>query len=126
MRIEVNKFGIGVDIENIDRFAGSDFVRDSAIVNSIFTQSEQEYCFLYKIAAPHLAARYCAKEAITKALASIGTNGINYKDIEIINEQAGPPVAVIEKEGVHDLQVYLSLSHCNDKAVAFAVIIRTI
>lgn len=120
-----NKFGIGVDIESIDRFAGSEFIYGGDIANSIFTRNEQEYCFLYKKAAPHLAARYCAKEAITKALAGLGTNGLQYREIEIVNERNGRPMARIQKEGFRDFQVYLSLSHSKDKAIAFAVIMRT-
>ena len=123
MANETNKFGIGVDIENIDRFAGSDFARDSEMLSRIFTRGEQEYCFLFEKAVPHLAARYCAKEAITKALASIGTKGIKYKDIEIFNKRDGCPLARIG--GVRDLQVYLSLSHCEEKAMAFAIIVQT-
>ncbi len=119
---ETNILGIGVDIENIDRFAGSDFTRGSAMLNDIFTRGEQEYCFLFEKAAPHLAARYCAKEAITKAMGSLGTKGIRYKDIEITNKRDGPPVARIEERG--DLQVYLSLSHCEEKAVAFAIVMQ--
>ncbi|MBI2858807.1 MAG: holo-ACP synthase [Chloroflexi bacterium] len=120
--IKANKLGIGTDIESIDRFAGSDFVQNSAFVNSIFTQREQEYCFSHKTAAPHLTARYCGKEAIVKALVSIGAEGVRYTDIEIVNEPDGLPVARIVKEGFRDLEIHLSLSHCRDKAVAFAII----
>jgi holo-[acyl-carrier protein] synthase len=119
---KINKFGIGTDIENVDRFTGSDFVQNSVLVNRIFTEREQEYCFSKKIAAPHLTARYCGKEAIVKALASVGGANVRYIDIEIINKQDGMPVARVDKEGFRDLQIYLSLSHCRDKAIAFAIV----
>ena len=48
MERKINKFGIGTDIENIDRFTDSGFVQNSALVNEIFTQREQEYCFSKK------------------------------------------------------------------------------
>jgi phosphopantetheine--protein transferase-like protein len=91
-------------------------------VNRIFTQREQKYCFSKKTAAPHLAARYCGKEAIVKALASIGGTKVRYIDIEIINKQDGIPVVRVDKEGFRDLQIHLSLSHCEDKAIAFAIV----
>ena len=121
---KINKFGIGTDIENIDRFTGSGFVQNSALVNRIFTQREQEYCFSKKTAAPHLTARYCGKEAIVKALTSIGSANVSYTDIEIINKQDGMPVVRIDIEGISDLQIHLSLSHCKDKAIAFAIIVE--
>ncbi len=121
---KINKFGIGTDIENIDRFTGSGFVRNSALVNRIFTQREQEYCFSKKTAAPYLTARYCGKEAIVKALASIGGANVNYGDIEIINKKDGMPVVRIDKEGFRDLEIHLSLSHCEDKAIAFAIVME--
>ncbi len=123
--LTINKIGIGTDIENIDRFTGSGFVQNSALLNRIFTQSEQEYCFLKKKAAPHLAARYCGKEAIIKALASIGSANVNYGDIEIVNKKDGMPVVRIDKEGFRDLEIHLSLSHCEDKAIAFAIVIES-
>ncbi len=121
---KINKFGIGTDIENIDRFTDSGFVQNSALVNRIFTQREQEYCFSKKTAAPHLAARYCGKEAIVKALVSIGGTNVRYTDIEIINKQDGMPVVRVNKEGFSDLQIHLSLSHCKDKAIAFAIVVE--
>ncbi len=124
MGIKINKFGIGTDIENIDRFTDSGFVQNSVLVNRIFTQREQEYCFSKKTAASHLTARYCGKEAIVKALASIGDTNVRYTDIEIINKQDGMPVVRINKEGFRDLQIHLSLSHCKDKAIAFAIVME--
>ncbi len=93
-------------------------------MNRIFTPREQDYCFSKKTAAPHLAARYCGKEAIVKALVSIGGTNVRYSDIEIINEKDGMPVARVNKEGFRDLQIHLSLSHCNDKAIAFAIVME--
>lgn len=122
MRRKINIIGIGTDIENIDRFTGPGFVQNSALVNRIFTQREQEYCFSKKTAAPHLTVRYCGKEAIIKALASISGANVRYADIEIINKQDGMPVASVDKEGFRDLQIHLSLSHCKDKAIAFAIV----
>ena len=121
---KINKFSIGTDIESIDRFTGSDFVQNSALLNRIFTRREQEYCFSKKTAAPYLTARYCGKEAIVKALSSIGAANVRYTDIEIINEQNGMPAVRIDKAGFHNLQIHLSLSHCRDKAVAFAIVME--
>jgi phosphopantetheine--protein transferase-like protein len=88
---KINIFGIGTDIENIDRFTGSSFFQNSALVKRIFTQHEQDYCFPKKTAAPYLAVRYCGKEAIVKALASFGGANVRYTDIEIITNSKDTP-----------------------------------
>jgi holo-[acyl-carrier protein] synthase len=121
----INRFGIGTDIESIDRFDGPECLLHSPFLNKIFTASEQEYCFSRATAAPHLAARFAGKEAVIKALASLGRFNIGYKDIEIINNQDGVPEVAIGKDGFGDLQVKLSLSHCRDNAIAFAVAIES-
>ncbi|HUV55641.1 MAG TPA: holo-ACP synthase [Dehalococcoidales bacterium] len=120
-----DSFGIGVDIESIDRFAGLERTQDSSFLNKIFTLKELEYCYSKKIPAPHLAARFAGKEAIIKALCNMDRPKSNYRDIEIVNEKSGVPEVRIEKPGFHDLQIKLSLSHCNDKAIAFAVVTET-
>ena len=47
------------------------------------------------------------------------------RDIEIVVEKSGIPEVRIEKPGFHDLQMKLGLSHCKDKAIAFAVVANT-
>ncbi len=113
-------FGIGTDIESIDRFSGQ--VQDSPFLNKMFTRNELEYCFSKRTAAPHLAARYAGKEAIVKAITSMGKKNLNYKQIEILNNENGAPTVTIDKAGFDGLQIHLSLSHCRDKAVAFTVV----
>jgi len=120
-----DSFGIGVDIESIDRFAGLERTQDSSFLNKIFTLKELEYCYSKKIPAPHLAARFAGKEAIIKALCNMDRPKSNYRDIEIVNEKSGVPEVRIGKPGFHDLQIKLSLSHCADKAIAFAVVTET-
>ena len=116
------RFGIGVDIESIVRFAGQE--RDSRLLQRIFTAGELDYCFSARLPAPHLTARFAAKEAIIKALSSLGEKKPAYSDIEIRNSPEGVPLASVKGASTTGLQVQLSLSHCEDKAIAFAVITR--
>jgi len=122
---ESSSFGIGADIESIGRFIRRDRIQHSAFLNKIFTRTEQEYCFSKGTAAAHLAARYAGKEAIVKALTSLDRVGLNYRDIEIINDKNGVPTVKINKVGFDDLRIHLSLSHCRDKAIAFAIVVET-
>jgi len=116
--------GIGTDIESIDRFEKLIYDGNNPFFNRIFTKNELEYCFSKEKAAPHLAARYAGKESIVKALTSIGKTNVAYKAIEIFNTENGVPMVRISNTGINNLQVHLSLSHCKDKAIAFAIVMQ--
>jgi len=126
MNIEMDdsKFGIGVDIESIDRFAGLERTQDGSFLNKLFTRNELEYCYSKRMPAPHLAVRFAAKEAVIKALYSLGRPGSNYVDVEISNNEDGVPEVKLVKPGFNDLRIKLSLSHCADKAIAFVVVLN--
>jgi len=114
----------GVDIEDIDRFSKLDRVKNSLFLNKIFTKKEIDYCFSKAKAAPHLAVRYAGKEATVKALSSITQQVINYKDIEILNNNIGTPIVKIKDKKFENPQVSISLSHCQDKAIAFVLVTK--
>lgn len=120
---KIKSFGIGVDIERIDRFRELDYIENSSFLNKIFTKSELDYCFSKGSAAPHLAVRFAGKEAVIKALSSIGKVNLLFNEIEILNNENGVPMVRINNPVLHNLQIYLSLSHCKDKAIAFATVI---
>ncbi len=115
---------IGVDIEDIGRFAKLDFKNDRAFFEKIFTEKEIEYCVSKANPCRHFAARFAGKEAVIKALQM---KGVEYKDIEILNDLKGVPrVRVNLKNGGGKINkcLRISLSHCKDKAIAFVVLIR--
>ncbi len=118
---KIKNFGIGVDIEDFKRFEKLDTINHSGFLNKIFTKKEIDYCFSKEKPAPHLAVRYTAKEATTKALNSIGKMGIAYKEIEIINNREGVPMVKLNNKKFNKLEIKLSLSHSNDKAISFVV-----
>ena len=120
----IKNFGIGIDMESIGRFRKLDITDDKLFLSKIFTKKELEYCFSKKMPASCLAARYAGKEAIVKALSSIGKANMDYRRLEIFNNEKGVPIARINNADFRNLQVRISLSHCDDKAVAFAVVIE--
>jgi len=113
----LSQCGLGTDIESIVRFKNV----DQDFLDKIFTKKELDYCRAKSNSAPHLAARYAGKEAIVKAMGNIKKKIISYKEIEIINTKSGAPIATIYNNDCRDVQVKLSLSHCSDKAIAFAI-----
>ena len=110
-------FSTGVDIEKIDRF--NDINQD--FINKVYTKNEIEYCNNKKNPAQHFAARFCAKEAVVKALTSLNIKLPNLKEIEVISQHDGVPVIKLLCIDI-PFDIKLSLSHCEDTAIAFVVV----
>lgn len=108
---------IGVDIENISRFKD----KERAFYERVFTQSEIEYCESKRNPAPHYAARFCAKEAVFKALSSAGIGNILITQIEVYNDKNGSPRIRLLNSDIK-YKVHISLSHDKEKAIAFAML----
>lgn len=113
---------IGVDIEDIARFRKLDRLRDRRFFERIFTKREMKYCFSKTDSAPHLTARFCAKEAVIKALGGMGIHRVPYSKIEIVNTSKGVPRVILHSRG-EKLQIKVSLAHAHDYAMACAVIL---
>ena len=120
----MKNFAVGTDIESIGRFKKIDRIKDRFFLDKIFTEDELGYCFSGQKSASRLTARFSGKEAVIKALSSIGRNNISYKEIEIINDNSGVPRVKVNKANFNNLQIYLSLSHSKDNAIAFAAIME--
>lgn len=119
-----NNFGVGVDIESISRFDKINPIKNKSSLSKFFTENELDYCFSKKDISSHLAARFSAKEAVYKALSSVGITIQDKKDIEIITNHEGVPIVKIDNKKHKKLNVKISMSHCNDKSIAFAIAMR--
>ena len=118
MRFE--DLSIGIDIEDIARFENA----DDAFKKRIFTQSEIEYCSSKVFPAQHYAARFCAKEALFKAISGFGERGIEFNKMEVYHENGVPCFRFLnnlEKK----YKVKLSLSHDKTKAIAYVIIFKS-
>lgn len=111
---------IGTDIEAVNRFKDKTLDNDKRFLEHIYTPKELEYCFSCGIPEQHLCARYCAKEAIVKALSDFDISDVYYGDIEILNSISGKPYANIEK--YPNIKIKISLSHTKDSAVCVALL----
>ena len=112
-------FGIGVDIEDISRFRKH--LSNKNFLDRIFTRKELKHCFSKKKPEQHLAARFAGKEAIVKSLSSL-KDELDYRNIEILNKKNGAPAVKVTDNDFDKLIIMLSLSHCDDKAIAFAAV----
>jgi len=106
---------IGVDIEDIERFKN----KPREFHDRIFTAVEQEYCSRFANPESHLAARFCAKEAVIKALSALDVTNVSYNEIEVFHNENKCPKVRILKKLKKNITFQLSLSHDRTKAIAF-------
>lgn len=120
--------GLGTDLARIERFRR--FVTDqkAALLGRLFTPDERAYAFAKKDPAPHLAARFAAKESCLKAFGLGLRGGIRWHDMEVVPDELGRPdlhlsgrAAEIAAEKQVEM-VHLSYSHDGDYAVATVIL----
>jgi len=109
---------IGVDIEDISRFEN----KSQKFLDRVYTKAEQEYCMSKKLPAKHLAVRFCAKEAVIKALTGLNIKHPPFSQIEVFhNENQVPQIRLLNKID-NKLTFQVSLSHDRSKAIAFVTV----
>jgi holo-[acyl-carrier protein] synthase len=121
--------GTGVDIVETARIQDSLDKFGERFLNRCFWPGEVAYCKGMKFPALHFAARFAAKEAISKAFGTGIGHHLGWKDIEIRKRDSGEPYVVLHNKGEElaktrgVTEVLVSLSHSKDYAVAQAVIV---
>ena len=119
-------FGIGIDIIEIERIKKSIEKFGDLFLNKIYTPTELEYSLKKKNKYQHLAARFAAKEAIAKSLATGWSKGFRWKDIEIYNEPSGLPKVKLSGNLASflgkDKSLQISMSHSEHYVTCFAII----
>src|SRR3984893_16075543 len=85
-----NIIGLGIDATDIHRIAGTLTRYGERFMHRIFTDGEVAYCTRRRMPAIHFAGRFAAKEAAMKALGTGHTQGVLWRDIEVVRH-GGPP-----------------------------------
>ena len=117
----------GVDIVEISRVERMVKRWGSRFLDRVYTKRERDYC---ENKYNSLAARFAAKEAVMKALRT-GRVGIGWKDVEVVIVKNGAPSVEFHGraetlgEQLAIRQISLSLSHSEQYAVAFVVLLRS-
>lgn len=119
----------GVDIIEIDRLKKAFEMSGDSFRDRVFTKAEVIYCEGKKaVKFNSYAARFAAKEAVSKAFGTGISEGIGWKDIEIINDLKGKPHVNLfgaAKDKLMEIgaeNISISISHCENYAVAYATI----
>lgn len=128
VRVPVDTAGIGVDIVEIERMTAI-LDRTPTFCKKYFTEGEFNYCSSKSNPPQHFAARFAAKEAVSKALGCGFSQGVRPIDIEVVNDGSGKPsiklhaAAKLRAAKIDVEEVAISLSHTHSQAVAFALAI---
>ena len=121
--------GIGVDIINNKRIKQS--IQNNKFIQRTFSKKEilNSKKILNKI--NYLSKRFAAKEALAKALGTGFRDGLNLKDIEIINDKNGKPYYLMtkklkdlikKKKKIKNFNLFLSIADEKEYSIAFTTI----
>jgi holo-[acyl-carrier protein] synthase len=117
--------GVGLDLLEIDRLERA-LARRPGLAKRLFTDGERAYAAARARPGQHLAARFCAKEAVAKAL---GLGHWEWRDVEVLSDGGAPAVALhgtvaARAAALGVAGVRLSLTHTRGQAGAVAIIDR--
>jgi holo-[acyl-carrier protein] synthase len=125
----MNIFGIGIDVVEVERIASSMAEFGDRFASKIFTESERAYCDRQKNPKIHYAARFAAKEAISKAMGTGIGKDMAWLDMEIRRRPSGEPEVHLSGDGekfakANNIeQIKISLTHAEHYAAANAVVL---
>ena len=122
--------GLGTDVIETDRIRGVLERQGDRFLDRVFTAEEREYCFSMKHPHKHLAARFAAKEAVSKCFTTgIGAE-LGWKSVSVYHGLRKEPLVRLDEKGLALLKhvggnhILLSLSHTDTVAVAVAALLK--
>jgi len=120
--------GCGIDLVKIERIEKIIKKWGDNFIFRIFTPLEREYCEIKKgNKFQSYAGKFAAKEALLKAL-GLGLREVNWKEIEIKNNELGQPIIdtsgklknIASVKGIS--KYFISISHTKNYAVAQVIL----
>jgi holo-[acyl-carrier protein] synthase len=121
--------GLGLDLVEVSRIRALLQKSGDRFKERVYTAGEIAYCDSCADGAMNYAARFAAKEAVAKALGTGFSNGVSWKDIEVLRSEGGVPSVRLHGEaetvaktlGVR--KVLVTLTHTGAAAAASAVLL---
>ena len=114
--------GVGIDLLEVERLERA-LERRPRLAERLFTDAERAYAAARARPGLHLAARFCAKEAVAKAL---GLTGWSFRDVEVVATDAAPELrlsgTVAARAAELGGELAISLTHTDELAGAVAVL----
>lgn len=122
--------GLGADLIEVERVRGVLERQGERFIARVFTDEERAYCAGMAYPFKHYAARFAAKEAVSKCFGTgIGAE-LGWRSVSIYHGERHQPLVRLDEKGrallrqVGATDVQVSLSHTETMAMAVAVLIR--
>ena len=119
--------GVGIDLIEVARIQSVATRFGDRFLSRILRPGEIAYCQAFARPGPHVAARFAAKEAISKAFGTGIGAALGWQDMEVARHESGQPYLLLHGAGAQLLAgrgggtIHLSLSHTDNYASAVAV-----
>jgi holo-[acyl-carrier protein] synthase len=119
--------GIGIDLIETARIRATLDKFGDRFCQRVFTKKEVDYCNSMKFPDRHLAARFAAKEAVSKCFGTGIGSELGWKDIEVVHDGNGRPLVQLHGNGselarrMNIREVHVSLSHTESYGCAVAM-----
>lgn len=122
--------GLGTDVIEVERVREVLERQGDRFLQRVFTDEERAYCAGKAHPHKHYAARFAAKEAVSKCFATgIGAE-LGWRSVSIHHGARQQPLVRLDAQGeallrrVGATHVHVSLSHTEAMAVAVAALVR--
>ncbi len=110
----------GVDVESIANLPEADDYWEHDFYKTHFSKAEIAYCLTTENPREHFAARWAAREALSKSDARFIE--VNSSDVQVaVDDRGAPRLEWLTGDGVTTLPFAVSLTHSADLAIAVVV-----
>lgn len=120
--------GLGIDLVDCERIQNSIERFGERFLQRVFTDGEIAYCNSMKFSARHFAARFAAKEALSKAFGTGIGHAMGWRDLDVQKRESGEPFVVLSggaemmaKER-QVARIWISLSHTEQSGMATIIL----
>jgi holo-[acyl-carrier protein] synthase len=120
--------GVGIDLEETARIRDSIERFGERFLGKLFTSGELAFCQGKANAVERFAARFAAKEAAFKALRASWSEGLSWRDFEVVNHPEGAPELLLHGQAAVQaaargvVRTHLSFSHTKHYVTAVVVL----
>ena len=128
-KVRMKILGIGIDIVENKRLKKS--IKNKSFTSRLFTLLEIKNSTMVKDKSTYFSKKFAAKESFSKALGTGFRKGLNFKDIEILNDNLGKPYfrlnnktkkIILKTLKVKNFDIFLSISDEKEYSIAFTII----
>ena len=122
--------GLGSDLIDVERIRTVLTKHGDRFLKRVFTDEEQAYCNSLKYPHKHYAARWAAKEAVSKAFTTGIGEHLDWTSISVYHGSRKEPLVHLDAKGTALLKevgatsVWLTLSHIDTHAMAVAALVK--